>query len=174
MLDLLYKRRSIRKYQQIPVEREKIEQLTKAALLAPSAKSAMSQKFIIIEDKKVLEELSHVRDHASSYLRYAPLAIVVLGDSDVIDVWTEDTSIAATIIQLTATSLGLGSCWIQIRNRMHAPDVTAEDYVKKLLSIPDQLKVECMIALGYPLEPKPAKTDEDLGENRVFYNNYRK
>lgn len=174
MLDLLTRRRSIRKYQQSPVEKEKVEQLIRAALLAPSAKSAMSQKFIVVDDPVLLEKLSQVRDRASSYLQGAPLGIVVLGDSNVVDVWVEDASLSAIIIQLAAESLGLVSCWIQIRNRQHNEDITAEEYVQKILGIPENLKVQCIISIGYPLERKSAKTDEELGFDRVFFNGYKK
>lgn len=174
MLDLLYQRRSIRRYKQIPIEKEKVEKLIKAALLAPSSKSALSQRFIVVDDKGLLEQLSKARISGSSHLKNASLGIVILGDSSVIDVWVEDTAIAGIILQLTAKSLGLGACWIQIRERMHDQDVTSEEYVRKLLSIPEQMRVECMISIGYPEEEKPPKKDEQIAPERVFYNTYGK
>jgi len=172
MLDLLFQRRSIRKYKDIKVEKEKVEQLVKAALLAPSARSVYSQRFIVVDDKDLLSKLSKAREHGSSFLKDAPLAIVVLGDSSLLDVWTEDAAISATIIQLVAKSLGLGSCWIQIRNRQHSSSKTSEEYIQDILDIPREVKVECIIAIGYPDEEKPPRSQKDLDYDRVFYNTY--
>ncbi len=84
----------------------------------------------------------------------------------------EDTSIASIIIQLMAQSLGLGSCWIQVRNRMHNETVTAEDYIKELLNIPANYKVECIIAVGYPDQERRPRTEESLKYDVVYENQY--
>ena len=57
------------------------------------------------------------------------------------DVWIEDCSIASILLQITAHSLGLGSCWVQIRNRMHSASVSAEKYLQGLLNIPDHFRI---------------------------------
>jgi nitroreductase len=62
----------------------------------------------------------------------------------------EDCSIAAIVAHLTAHSLGLGSCWIQIRNRAHSIEKTAEKHVQELLGIPSDLRVESIISIGFP------------------------
>lgn len=172
MLELLAQRRSIRKYRQTPVEKEILDKLIKAALLAPSSRNILSQRFIVIDRPELLEKLSQARDHGSSFLKNAPLAIVVLGDSSSSDVWNEDASLAAIIIQLTATSLGLGSCWIQIRNRRYNQDITSEEYIQRLLNIPEDMKVQCIISLGYSDEQKSVKTEQDLKPSRVSINSF--
>jgi hypothetical protein len=78
--------------------------------------------------------------------------IVVCADSNESDVWIEDCSIAAIIIQLTALSLGLGSCWAQIRNRQHDYEKTAEAYVKELLCLPEQMQVECILGISMSIQ----------------------
>ena len=80
-----------------------------------------------------LHELTKPKTGESSFLADAALAIVVCADPEVSDVWVEDASIAAFSIQLEAQSLGLASCWIQIRNRMHDEETKSEDYVKEYL-----------------------------------------
>lgn len=172
MLDLLYKRRSIRRFKEDPVAQEKIDVLVRAALLAPSSRSRDTQKFIIIQDKELLEQLSTSRDHGSAFLANAPLAIAVLGDNTLSDVWVEDTCIAAAFIMLSAQSLGLGSCWIQVRNRFRDENISSDDYVKGLLNIPPEFNVECIIALGYPAENKAPYTDEKLKFEKVFLNRF--
>ncbi|NLW23653.1 MAG: NAD(P)H nitroreductase [Clostridia bacterium] len=172
MLDLLKKRRSIRKYKDTPLTPEEIAQLVKAALLAPSSKSVYPWEFIVVTDKTILDKLSNCKKNSAVFLKDAPLGIVVLADETKSDVWVEDTSIASIIIQLMAQSLGLGSCWIQVRNRMHNETVTAEDYIKELLNIPANYKVECIIAVGYPDQERRPRTEESLKYDVVYENQY--
>jgi len=171
MLELLYQRRSTRRFQDIPVEQEKVEQLIKGALLAPSSRSLNSQNFIVVDDKELLQSLSTSREHGSSFLKNAPLAIVVIGD-EASDVWVEDTVIAATFIQILVESIGLASCWVQIRKRMHDENTSSDEFVKQLLNIPSELNVECIIGLGYAEEKKAPHTDEKLKYDRVSVNTY--
>jgi nitroreductase len=74
----------------------------------------------------------------------------------------EDASIATIIIQLAAESLGLGSCWIQIRQRPHSKDRTAQEYVAGLLRLPPGVMVEALVAVGYPAETKTPHPKEKL------------
>ena len=172
MLDVLYKRRSIRKFKEDPVEQEKIDSLVKAALLAPSSRSRDTQRFIIVKDKLRLEQLSTSRDYGSAFLKNAPLAIVISGDNSLSDVWVEDTCIAASFLMITAQSLGLGSCWVQIRNRFRDENTSSDDYVKELLNIPTEFNVECILALGYPAEDKGSHTDDKLKYEKVFEDSF--
>ncbi|MDE5800266.1 MAG: nitroreductase family protein, partial [Paramuribaculum sp.] len=76
-----------------------------------------------------------------------------------------DASIAASYMQLQAADLGLGSCWIQIRNRFSADGNPAEEYVQQQLLIPDTLPVLCILTLGHPAEErKPQNVDKLLWE----------
>jgi len=174
MLPLIQKRRSIRKYQSNPVESNKIHALVETALRSPSSMGYNPWEFIVVEDSNLLEKLSRAKSHGSSFIRTAPLGIVVCADPERSMVWVEDASIACTYIQLAAESLGLGSCWIQIRERMHDESKTAEAYVSGVLNIPKKLKVEAMIAIGYPDEQKAPRPKEDLQYGKVHQNLYGK
>ena len=92
--------------------------------------------YIFVDDADLLAGLSRAKEHGSDFLKNAALGIVVCGDESKSDVWVEDCSIAAVVSHLTAHSLGLGSCWIQIRNRAHSIEKTAEQYVQELLGTP--------------------------------------
>jgi len=94
--------------------------------------------------------------------------VVVCAKSDESDVWIEDCSIASIILQLTGQSLGLGSCWIQIRKRMHSASQSAEDYVKEVLCLSDDICVEAVIAFGYPDEVKPPVPEEELDHEKII------
>lgn len=171
MLDILYRRRSIRRYQAIKIESEKIEQLLRAALLSPSSRGLKPLEFVVSDDRDILTQLALAKQGAG-HLKGAAAGIVILADPAVSDVWVEDASIAATILHLTAESLGLGSCWIQIRERNYSETETAEHYVRRVLGIPGNLRVEAIVSLGYPAENKRAYTDNDLNFAKIHRNNY--
>ena len=171
-LSLVKKRRSIRQYQDKPVEKGKIELLIEAALRSPSSRGFNPWEFIVVTDRDLLEKLSKAKAHGASFLKNAPLGIVVCADPEKCDVWVEDASIASIFLHLAAESLDLGSCWIQIRMRMHDQTKTAQEYVQELLNIPGNLNVESMIAIGYPAESKPPHRKENLPYEKVYYNEY--
>lgn len=171
---LVEKRRSIRRYKDKKVEQDKVSRLIEAALCAPSSMGHTPWEFIIVDDRDTLEKLSKAKAHGASFLKNAPLAIVVCADPAKSDVWVEDAAISAVFIQLAAEAMGLGSCWIQIRKRMHEDGKSASRHVKDLLQIPDNLEVQCFIAAGYPDETKPARKKEDLLYERVHKGSYGK
>ncbi|MDW7675753.1 MAG: nitroreductase family protein [Bacillota bacterium] len=172
MLDLLKTRRSIRRFQEKAVEREKIDTIVKGALLSPSSRSRRPWEYVVVTDKEVLKQLSQCREHSSQFLAGAPLGIVVIANPEACDVWIEDASITAIIIQLTAHSLGLGSCWIQVRERFHSDNEKAEDYIKQALGIPDKYHVECILAVGYPAEEKKPYSEEVLPYDKIHWGKY--
>ncbi|MDD2574251.1 MAG: nitroreductase family protein [Bacillota bacterium] len=172
MIDLLMERRSIRKFKNVELEADKLDNLVKALLLAPSASNQMPWEFVFVTDRGLLETLATARERGSAFLKDAALGIVLLGESDRRDTWIEDTTIAGILAQLTAHSMGLGSCWVHIRNRMHNDTKTAEQFVKELLEIPEKRSVECIIAVGYPDEQKEPRSEDDLEYGKVYRNKY--
>jgi nitroreductase len=173
-LSLVQKRRSIRKFLKKPVEGKKIDMLIEAALRAPSSMGSGPCELIIVTERGLLEKLSTAKQHGSAFLKNAPLGIVVCADPNKSDVWVEDASIVSIFIQLTAESIGLGSCWIQIRERMHDKGQTAQEYIANLLNIPEKIKVESIIALGYPDDQKPPHKKETLQYEKVYFDSYER
>ncbi len=172
MLDLLLKRRSRRKFKPLEVEQEKIEYILKCALLSPTSRNHRAWEFVAVTEPERLAALAAAREHGSQFLKGAPLAIVVIADTGKSDVWVEDCSIASIIMQLAAETLGLGSCWIQIRERFAAGNTGSGEYVKKVLNIPRQYNVECMIAIGYPDEEKEPNSIDSLEYKKIHHNIY--
>ncbi len=171
-LSLIRQRRSTRKFLDKPVEEEKIELLIEAMLRSPSSKGLNPWEFIIIKDRTLIKKLSESKPHGSSFLKWAPLAVVVCADSN-IDTWVEDASIASTFLQLSAESLNLGSCWIQIRGRMTDNEkILSQDYIAKLLNIPQHMQVESIIAIGYPVKRKQPHDKESLDYSKIKLNSY--
>jgi len=105
-------------------------------------------------------------------LEGAALGIVICAEEQKSDVWIEDCSIASILVQMTAQSIGLGSCWVQIRKRMFDDQKTSEDYIKDLLNIPDNFQVESIIAVGYPAERREPVLQENLKHEKVRINSY--
>lgn len=170
--ELLKSRRSIRKYKEQEVEKNKVETILKSALMAPSSMDRKPWEFIAVTDKDKLEKLSKCKKHGASFLDGAPLGIVVVADIEKCDVWIEDASITATIIQLTVQSLGLGSCWIQIRERFDCNNESSEKLVRSLLEIPENYAVLCIISIGYPDEEKNSMNENELPYEKIHYNNF--
>ena len=173
-LSLVQKRRSIRKFLDKPVEAEKVDVLLEAALRAPSSRGLNPWEFIVVTDQDLLGKLSGAKQHGSTFLKNASLGIVVCADPEQCDVWIEDASIAAIFIQLEAESLGLGSCWIQIRERTHDETKSAEEYIADILNIPAKMKVASIIAIGYPDEQKSPHKAEELLYEKVHRGIYGK
>jgi nitroreductase len=98
MIELLRRRRSIRKFSAAIIAPETVETLIEAALRAPSSRGINPWEFILIDNPEMLSKLSKAKQHGSEFLKNAPLAIVVCADSGKSGVWTEDCSIAAIII----------------------------------------------------------------------------
>lgn len=172
VMSVIQKRRSIRKFLNKPIEAEKIDLLLEAALRAPSSRGLNPWQFVVIIDKDLLAKLSQAKQHGSAFLKNAPLGIVVCADPEQCDVWIEDASIASIFIHLAAESLGLGSCWIQIRERMHDGKKSAQDYIAETLNIPAGMQVESIIAVGYPAETLPPHKKDELLFEKVHRDTY--
>lgn len=169
-LELLRKRRSIRKFKDKPVEQQKIDTLVEAVLRSPSSRSCNPWEFVVVTDPPLLGALAQSKPHGASFVKNAPLAVVVCADPAKSDVWIEDCSIAALILHLEAADLGLGSCWVQIRSREHGEGRASEEYIKKLLGLGDEMVVEAIVAIGYGGEEKKGHPDSSLLYEKVYYN----
>ncbi|NIS75290.1 MAG: NAD(P)H-dependent dehydrogenase/reductase, partial [Deltaproteobacteria bacterium] len=142
MIEILRNRRSVRKFEERAIEKEKVEILKEALVRSPSSRSINPWEFILVGDGETIGKLAQARQHGSAFLAGAPLAVVILGDTEKSDTCIEDCSIAAITLQYAAESLGLKSCWCQIRMRQHRGETSAEDYVREVLAIPDRYLVE--------------------------------
>ncbi|HKJ40773.1 MAG TPA: nitroreductase family protein [Sunxiuqinia sp.] len=173
MIDILRQRRSIRKFTSVPVEPEKLRLLEEAVLRSPSSKNRNPWEFIFADQPKLIQQLSQAKTDGSAFLRHAPLAVVILADETVSDVWVEDCSIASILLQLTAQSLGLGSCWSQIRKRPHDDNQSAEAYIHQLFQLPNHLRVLSVIGIGYPAQSRSGKPTEELQNEKIHSNHIK-
>lgn len=167
LLDILSRRRSIRQFTSQSVEAEKIEALLEAALRAPSSRGLRPWEFVVVSEPATLRALAQAKQHGAEFLAGAALAIVVAADPQRCDVWVEDCAIAALCLQLAASSLGLESCWAQIRLRRHADGRDAEAHVRELVGLPAHFAVDCIIGIGYPAESKAGHPRASLPFTKV-------
>lgn len=176
--NLVKQRRSIRRYLDRPVEREKIFACIEAARLAPSADNVQPWRFLVIDEPEIKEALA--RDafsgiyFISRFAAKAPVLIIILARLDIIanrigkqiqniHFYLIDIGIAGEHIVLQAEELGLGTCWIGWFNTRKT---------RKTLNIPRKYKIVSMLSLGYydrkPSKPKKRRTlDEIVWFNKV-------
>lgn len=163
-------RRTIRKFKEKKVEKEVIMELMKTALVSPSGRNRKPYEFVVIDDKEIIKKLSVAKESGATFAADAPLMIVILGHEN--PTWDDDCAIASTIIQLKAHDLGLGSCWIQTKEKVDSEGNATDENIKKILGAPSELKVHNMMALGYPDEEKPAYTDADVDMEKLHFNKF--
>ena len=159
--DLIQQRRSMRKFTTEELTQEEVVSLLKAGLMAPSSKGSTPWQFVVIDDKNILKKLSECKQVGSNFLKDAALAIAVIADPLASDVWIEDASIASIYIQLQAEDLGLGSCWIQLRERFSPEGIPSNEYVHEVLNLPLHLQALSIIAVGHKgMDRKPFNEDK--------------
>lgn len=148
-------RRSIRDYSPHPVPPETIKLLLEAGLSAPSAFDERSTEFVVINDRKILDEMHTLNPHPKTFqLKKATVAILVCGNrakekNKGQGFWMLDGAVASGNILIAANALGLGAVWTAI---YPYPDRIPK--VQKLLNLPEQVIPLCIIPLGYPAKRK--------------------
>lgn len=170
--ELALSRRSVRKFADRKIGPELIRSLLDITFTAPSSKSLRTTRIAVTEDKAVLETISRMRSFGSSFVKDAPLAFFIMGDDSQTDLWRENSAISATVLQLAAVSLGLGSCWVHVNGRPHneeQPDgKTAEEYLREHIPGLPAHQILCVVAVGYPLEPPKPHTIRDNDDKVTF------
>ena len=163
-MNSIFHRISVRKYEDKPVEKEKIMQILKAGMQAPSACNQQPWEFYVVTDKKKIEALSKM----TSYTGCAAKAPVVLVSAYRLEGLVApafaqiDMSIAQENIWLETDALGLGGVWIGI-----APMQDRMNLVHEILNLPKNLEVFSLFALGYPAEIREQQNRFD--ETRIHF-----
>ena len=161
VIEAIKTRRSVRSYQDKPVEPEKLEQILEAARLAPSACNYQEWKFIVVQDVQTRQALARAC-HNQAFIGRAPLVIAACSTNPTRlmasgqPAAAVDLAIAVDHMTLAAVELGLGTCWI---GAFDAPAVG------KLLDVPDDAVVVHVLPLGYPAKtssPRPRKSTDEI------------
>ncbi len=157
-------RRSVRAYKPAQVEKEKLKKVLEAARLSPSASNRQDWKFIVVREKETKKKLARAA-FGQSFIGEAPVVIVACGTEPKAimacgqPTSTVDVSIACAFMILEAYEQGLGTCWI---------GAFKEDEVKKILKIPEPVRVVAVIPLGYPDESPSQRDRKDFDEIICF------
>lgn len=165
-------RRSIRKYKNIPVEKEIIDELLKVAIIAPTGHNARACEFIVFKNEKEVKKLIGIKKAGANFLETAQAGIAIVVNCDKAGTWIEDGSVAAYTIQLKAHELGLGSCWLQLRDRFSPDNEPSDELFAKIVGLPKNYRVLCFIALGYADEEKSSYNEKDIDLSKVHCNKF--
>lgn len=165
MIEAIRKRRSIRNYLKRDVEEEKLREILKAAMFSPNSWGTRPWEFIIVRDPETKKALARSKDHAG-FVEKAPVVIVVCYNIKTGKRFKEDSAIAAEHIHLEAVEQGLASCFVQVADAGDPPG-SAEPIVKELLGIPEDVRVMCMMPVGYAIRELKEHADSEYDEAKV-------
>ena len=152
-------RKSVRSFEDRPVEEAELKTVLEAARLAPSASNRQEWRFVVVRDEKMRKQLAAAASD-QTFVGEAPVVIACCAETDNHRMkcgqlcYPIDVAIAIDHMTLAAVELGLGTCWIGAFD---------EGRVKQLLGIPDEIRVVELLSMGYPKEPSAkAKTRKPL------------
>ena len=171
ILQAIKTRRSIRRYLDVPIEWEKVGVVLEAGRLAPSAGNIQEWSFIVVRDEGTRGEIAECCVDGY-WMTTAPVHIVIVATIEPIArnygmrgerlYSIQDCAVAATQMMLAAVSQGLGTCWVGAFD---------EHVLHRLLSIPDSIRPQLILTLGYPDE-KPVMPKRKPLQNLVFLDSY--
>lgn len=163
-LNIIWSRRSIRRYTDEPVSQEDITTLLQAGMAAPSASNRKPWHFVVVTDKAKLRELADAYPYGKM-LPDAALAIAVCGDPSISEWWEQDCTAATENILIAVAGLGLGAVWLGCHGRPERERAT-----RRILGIPEHIGVLSLLAIGHPDEVKEPRTQYD--PSRVHTNQW--
>jgi nitroreductase len=164
----IMERRSIRKFLNKPVEKEKIEQLLRAAMQAPSAGNQQPWEFIVVEDRQALDRLSQMSPYSKPVAGSAVTLVLLANESrlTIPTAWQQDLGAATENLLLEAVHLGLGAVWLGV-----STSDASVAFIRKLYGLPDGIKPFGLVAAGYPDGQKNEFVDRYRPE-KVHYEKY--
>lgn len=172
VMEALRKRRSVREYDGTAIQKDVLDLVLEAGLTAPSGRNLKPVEFLVVEDKDTLRYLSQCRKAGSQLIENAGAAILVAGDENTSDTWVEDSSIAMAYMHLAADSLGLGSCWVQVRNRSNAEGEDVGKILQAHFGIPASVHPIAILALGNITSHPEGHTVTEKDVERVHREKY--
>ncbi|MGI6575033.1 MAG: nitroreductase family protein [bacterium] len=168
-MDPILARRSIRRYTEEQVGEADIIYLLKAAMSAPSAHNEQPWHFVVINERRILDEVPKFHENAQM-LKGAPMAILVCGDLTLEKAegyWVQDCAAATENILIAAQNRGLGAVWLGIYPRQNRVEILQE-----MLNLPQHVIPFSLIPVGHPAVQKPPS--ERFDPARIHYNSWSK
>lgn len=169
MLEAIRKRRSIRKFKKKEVEEKKLKEILKAAMFAPSAMRLRPWEIIVVRNPETKEKLAKATPFCG-FVKDAPVVLVIAAKPSLLaKFWIEDCSILAENIYLEATNQGLGTCFCQVMGGKTLFMKDSEEYVREVIKAPKNVRILCLMPLGYPAEKKPPHTIKEFEKKKIHY-----
>ncbi|MFI3329885.1 MAG: nitroreductase family protein [bacterium] len=169
-MNSIYTRRSVRQFSDKEVEHEKIIQLLKAGMQAPSAMNQQAHQYFVLTDKETQVELS-VFKQGGKLVSDGNVTIIICGNEEIMKsppMWQQDLGAAAQNISLEAVNLGLGSVWLGC-----APHEDRMSKVSEVLNLPAHIKPYAVLSIGYPLNEDANKFVDRYNESKVTFGKYK-
>lgn len=153
VFEAISKRKSVRKYKAVPVEKEVIKKIINAGSQAPSGNNVQPVEYVVVTDEKMRKQIADICSYGR-FIADAPVCILVFSKET--KYYLEDGCAAVENILLASTALGLGTCWVA-GDKKHYSRIFGN-----LLSVPNQFKLIALIAVGYEDSDMPRKKKRDL------------
>ena len=169
LLELMQRRRSVRRYEAEPVPEEKLTAVLQAGLLAPSSGGLRPWRLIVVRDRQSLDRLGESRKGSIVMLKQATAAVVVVGAPETSENWVEDCAAVMTQMHLMAEEQGLGSCWLQGRGKDGRDGKTLDDLFREILGYPEDMTLAAVLSLGVPANHPPRRELEGLPEDHICW-----
>ncbi len=168
-LDVIYTRRSIRRFDDRPVEASRIHEILRAGMSGPCCVNAREWEFIVVTDHDKLCSMADANGSPAQLLKKAPAAIMVCANLDrafrnAPEYWITDCAIAAQNICLAAHALGIGAVWLGTYPQMERVKKQAE-----LFSLPENIVPHSIIALGYPKKNEKFPVRDQYEEDKAHF-----
>jgi nitroreductase len=161
-IDTIFTRRSIREYTEEAVDEDEVKMLLEAAMAAPSASNRKPWHFVVVTERRILDNLARVHPYGKMLLN-APLCIAVCGDTQTSPrFWVQDCSAATENLLLAAAALGLGAVWLGVH-----PKEERIGPIRKVLGLPETVIPLNLVSIGHPAEEKEPRTQYE--EQRVHH-----
>ena len=154
-LQIVFSRRSIRKYTDQPVSEADITSLLEAGMAAPSAANRKPWHLVAVTDRQTIQAIAKTPPYGRT-LPDAALVIVVCGDPSVSDWWLQDCTLATENILIAAAALGLGAVFLGCHGKAER-----EGPIRQALGIPDEIGMASVLCIGHPAEEKEPRTQYD-------------
>lgn len=165
MLEAIKNRRSVRFYRDTPVSDDDIAEVLKAGFCAPSGHAASAWHVVVVKDQAIKDKLAELH-RWSKILARVPVVIVVCVDRDQADLWIEDGSTFMENMLIQATEMGLGTCWVMLREE-------EDGIIHEALGLPKHIGVVAGTPLGYSAR-YPGPHEPNLPDGRIHSNAFTK